>query len=123
MNSPSTRSRERTGPVTGVLFWVVMVDPRRLSFVAMKANIRSLNELSSDSSKSWQDARMTLNYRMVVASLVLLALPAAGWAKVKSQLVEYKQGDAVLEGYLAYDDAAAGKRPGVLVVHAWMGLD
>jgi dienelactone hydrolase len=44
-------------------------------------------------------------------------------AKVHSQLVEYKQGDAVLEGYLAYDDAAKGKRPGVLVVHAWMGLD
>jgi len=29
----------------------------------------------------------------------------------------------VLEGYLAWDDAAKGKRPGVLVVHAWMGLD
>jgi dienelactone hydrolase len=44
-------------------------------------------------------------------------------AKVHTQLVEYKQGDAVLEGYLAYDDAFKGKRPGVLVVHAWMGLD
>jgi dienelactone hydrolase len=44
-------------------------------------------------------------------------------AKVRTQVVEYKQGDAVLEGYLAYDDAWKGKHPGVLVVHAWMGLD
>ncbi|MDB4958489.1 MAG: dienelactone hydrolase [Myxococcales bacterium] len=44
-------------------------------------------------------------------------------AKVRGQLVEYKQGDAVFEGYLAFDDAAKGKRPGILVVHAWMGLD
>src|ERR1700733_7767715 len=44
-------------------------------------------------------------------------------AKVRNKLVEYKDGDTVLEGYLAFDDAAKGKRPGILVVHAWMGLD
>jgi dienelactone hydrolase len=57
-----------------------------------------------------------------------LALAMAGAsrhaeAKVKTQLVEYKQGTVVLEGFLAYDDAKPGKLPGVLVVHAWMGLD
>jgi dienelactone hydrolase len=55
--------------------------------------------------------------------IIVAALATAAHAKVRSQLVEYKQGDTVLEGYLAYDDAAKGKRPGVLVVHAWMGLD
>ncbi len=55
--------------------------------------------------------------------IIVAALAASAHAKVKTQLVEYKQGDAVLEGYLAYDDAVKGKRPGVLVVHAWMGLD
>jgi dienelactone hydrolase len=59
----------------------------------------------------------------MIASVLVVAAAAPAYAKVKSQLVEYKQGDAVLEGYLAYDDAAHGKRPGVLVVHAWMGLD
>ncbi len=39
-----------------------------------------------------------------------------------TRTVEYRQGDTVLEGYLAYDDAIAGKRPGVLVVHEWTGL-
>jgi dienelactone hydrolase len=36
--------------------------------------------------------------------------------------VEYKQGDAVLEGVSVYDDAIQGKRPAVLVVHQWKGL-
>jgi hypothetical protein len=36
--------------------------------------------------------------------------------------IEYKQGNTVLQGYLAYDDAIKGKRPGVLVVHEWNGL-
>lgn len=64
--------------------------------------------------------------RAVIAAFVI-AIVALGAgraeAKVKSQLVEYKDGDQVLEGYLAYDDASTAKRPGILVVHAWMGLD
>ena len=43
-------------------------------------------------------------------------------AKLVTQTVEYKLGDVTLEGYLAYDDSFSGKRPGVLVVHQWMGL-
>ena len=42
-------------------------------------------------------------------------------AALRTQVVEYKYGDVVLEGYLAYDDAVKGKRPGVIVVHEWMG--
>src|SRR5271157_5241513 len=54
----------------------------------------------------------------------LLALTLAGTvqAGVKTKLVEYKQGDAVLEGYLAWDEAASGNRPCVLIAHAWMGI-
>ncbi|BDV44607.1 dienelactone hydrolase [Geotalea uraniireducens] len=36
--------------------------------------------------------------------------------------VEYRQGETVLEGYLVYDDAVQGQRPGVLVAHEWTGL-
>ena len=54
-------------------------------------------------------------------------LLAATWAfsasaKIVTQSIEYKQGDMTLEGFLAYDDAVAGLRPGVLIVHQWMGL-
>jgi len=55
---------------------------------------------------------------------VLLALSCAMTvrAAIHTETIEYKQGDATLEGFVAYDDAIQGKRPGVLVVHQWMGL-
>lgn len=43
-------------------------------------------------------------------------------AEIHTEAVEYKDGDTVLQGYLAYDTAVSGKRPGVLVVHQWKGL-
>ncbi len=43
-------------------------------------------------------------------------------AAIHTENVEYKQGDTTLKGYLAYDDSLTGKRPGVLVVHQWLGL-
>lgn len=58
---------------------------------------------------------------LAVLSLVLLVCSPA-LAELKTQTVEYKDGTAVLEGYLAYDDSFTGKRPGVLVVHEWTGL-
>jgi dienelactone hydrolase len=51
----------------------------------------------------------------------LFALAAAAPAAVKTEVIAYKHGDVELEGYLAYDDARPGKRPGVLVVHEWLG--
>src|SRR5262245_33957984 len=53
---------------------------------------------------------------------VLLFTASAAHAKIQTQNVTYKQGKAVLEGYLAWDDASTDKRPGVLVVHDWMGI-
>lgn len=37
--------------------------------------------------------------------------------------VEYREGDTVFEGHMAWDDAASGPRPAVLVCHAWGGRD
>jgi dienelactone hydrolase len=53
---------------------------------------------------------------------VALALAAPSFAKVKTELITYKDGSAELEGFLAYDDAVKAPRPGVLVVHDWTGL-
>lgn len=44
-------------------------------------------------------------------------------AAIKTEVVEYKEGNITLEGYLAYDDANTRQRPGILIVHEWMGLD
>jgi dienelactone hydrolase len=43
-------------------------------------------------------------------------------AELKTQTVDYKQGDTALEGYLAYDSAVTGKRPAVLVLHRFDGM-
>jgi dienelactone hydrolase len=53
----------------------------------------------------------------------LIAAPGgAARAEIRTQTIEYRQGDTVLEGILAYDDAVQGKRPGVLVAHTWTGV-
>ncbi len=59
---------------------------------------------------------------VLIAPIAALMIPLAALAEVKTQVVEYRDGNVVLEGYLAYDDAVQGKRPGVLVVHEWTGL-
>ncbi len=41
--------------------------------------------------------------------LVLLFFAAVASAAIKTEVVEYKDGDTVLEGFLAYDDAADKK--------------
>jgi dienelactone hydrolase len=50
-----------------------------------------------------------------------LSAMQAAHAAVKGEEVQYKAGNTVLKGYLAWDDALKGKRPGVLVVHEWWG--
>lgn len=56
---------------------------------------------------------------LVISGLLLATVAGAA---VRTQTLTYRQGDTVLEGYLAWDDSIMGKRPGVLVVHQWMGL-
>jgi dienelactone hydrolase len=56
---------------------------------------------------------------MFIAGLWLCSTLA--WAGLQTEEVEYRVGDTVMTGYLAYDDSIAGKRPGVLVVHEWWG--
>ena len=62
---------------------------------------------------------------MISKTLLPLALSLVAFtaqAAIKTEVVEYKDGDTVLEGFLAYDDAHAGLRPGVLVIHDWTGV-
>jgi dienelactone hydrolase len=58
---------------------------------------------------------------LIFASLLVTAASAQG--AVQTKTVTYKHGDLECIGFLAWDDAIQGKRPGVLVVHEWWGLD
>jgi dienelactone hydrolase len=57
----------------------------------------------------------------LLAALVCLGHAAGARAEIKSQEIDYKVGDTALQGFLAYDDAVKGKRPGILVIHEWWG--
>jgi dienelactone hydrolase len=58
--------------------------------------------------------------RMIAAVVLGMAI-APLQAAVVGKEVSYQAGDIVMKGYLAYDDAVTGKRPGILVVHEWWG--
>ena len=42
---------------------------------------------------------------------------------MREQYIEYRDGEALLEGFLCYDEAQPGPRPAVLICHAWGGRD
>jgi dienelactone hydrolase len=41
---------------------------------------------------------------------------------MKTETIEYKDGEVTLRGYLAYDETKSGKRPGILVMPEALGL-
>jgi dienelactone hydrolase len=59
--------------------------------------------------------------RLALAAAAL-AVTTSATAEIQGKVVEYRQGDTVLEGYVAWDPAGPARRPGVLVVHDWTGV-
>ncbi len=51
----------------------------------------------------------------------LMFAAAVAHAAVQGKEVSYNANGTTLKGYIAYDDAVKGKRPGILVVHEWWG--
>ncbi len=63
---------------------------------------------------------------IILAGLIFTAMTiglATAEAKVVGKTVEYTAGGTTLKGYVAYDDKVKGKRPGIIVVHEWWGLN
>lgn len=80
-----------------------------LSRIRLRSTSRSVNRRS--------------NVRQVLCALWCSVLATTVDAAVQTQTIKYQDGDQTCQGFLAWDDAATGPRPGVLVVHEWWGLN
>lgn len=75
-----------------------------------------------------------MKVRLNILLIILLAVGSGRvFGEIKTQTIEYTDGDTVLEGYLAYpasldsfaaasDKSIKGKAPAVLIVHEWTGI-
>lgn len=48
---------------------------------------------------------------------------SASWAELQKETISYQHGDTELKGDIYWDDSVKGKRPGILVIHEWWGLN
>src|SRR5215210_6518071 len=66
--------------------------------------------------------RRTLMRKMMIAALCASAMAANAHAAVKEEPVTYQDGETTMKGFVVYDDAVPGKRPGIVMVHEWWGI-
>ncbi len=59
---------------------------------------------------------------LVVGALFAVALVANANAAIKEEPVTYSDGQTTMKGFVVYDDAVQGKRPGIIMVHEWWGI-
>ncbi|NEX22832.1 dienelactone hydrolase family protein [Thiorhodococcus mannitoliphagus] len=61
--------------------------------------------------------------RKLIGLLALLVIGTSAQAEIQSKAISYNDEGTALTGHLYWDDATKEKRPGVLVVHEWWGLN
>lgn len=57
----------------------------------------------------------------IVLLAILLGVSTMSEAEIRTEEVSYTGGGADMKGFLAWDDAIEGERPGIVVVHEWWG--
>lgn len=61
--------------------------------------------------------------KYALAILVACLISTAVRSEVKTKTVQYKDGELALEGFVAWDSTKVNEpKPGVLVIHQWLGL-
>jgi dienelactone hydrolase len=58
----------------------------------------------------------------MAAMLCGLAMAGNAQAAIKEEPVTYQDGGTTMKGFVVYDDAVQGKRPGIVMVHEWWGI-
>src|SRR5215467_11156921 len=59
---------------------------------------------------------------IMMGALCVIAMVANANAAIKETPVTYTDGEATMKGFVVYDDAIKGKRPGIVMVHEWWGI-
>ena len=57
-----------------------------------------------------------------LGALHALSIAPPGVAAVKEVPLTYSDGEATMKGFVVYDTAKQGKRPGIVMVHEWWGI-
>src|SRR5262245_18391096 len=64
-----------------------------------------------------------MSRRFLLATAALALAVGRARAELRTKAVTYEHDGETFKGHLAWDDAKQGKRPVVLVVHEWWGLN
>src|SRR4051794_7849459 len=64
----------------------------------------------------------TLMRKMMMAALCASAMAASAHATIREEPVTYQDGETTMKGFVVFDDAIQGKRPGIIMVHEWWGI-
>jgi dienelactone hydrolase len=59
---------------------------------------------------------------IMAAALCAMAMVTTAKAEVKEVPITYSDGKTTMKGFVVYDDATKGKRPGIIMVHEWWGI-
>jgi len=60
--------------------------------------------------------------RLVAGVLFALSFAIPAFGAIREEPVTYKDGATEMKGFIVYDDAVSGKRPGIILVHEWWGI-
>jgi dienelactone hydrolase len=61
--------------------------------------------------------------KKILLLIGLMMIASVSSAAIRGKEVTYDANGTQLKGYITWNDAVKGKRPGVLVVHEWWGLN
>jgi len=67
-----------------------------------------------------QGDKMKKQLILILSSFFFLSITQA---KIITEEVKYKEAGEEYTSFITYDDSIKGKRPGILIVHEWWGLD
>jgi dienelactone hydrolase len=58
----------------------------------------------------------------LLAAVLVLCVAVPAFAAIKQTPVTYGDGEATMKGFVVYDDAKQGRRPGIVMVPEWWGI-